>query len=102
MSYGYNSVTAFSKAVTDISDEAVMLLDRLAGERRSAEEKSRPLIFVSQSLDGILLKKAVFEPQGFEDRLLIYSKGFDSHPRMIELLRKLAQKCTRSLFGSTS
>jgi len=58
MSYGYNSSTAFSKAVTDINDEATMLLDRLNGEREGKDQKSRPIIFVSHSLGGIIVKKA--------------------------------------------
>jgi len=57
MSYGYNSRTAFSKAVTDINDEAAMLLDRLDGERQSKDQKTRPIIFVSHSLGGIVVKK---------------------------------------------
>jgi hypothetical protein len=57
MSYGYNSRTAFSKAVTDINDEAAMLLDRLDGERQSKDQKTRPIICVSHSLGGIVVKK---------------------------------------------
>jgi hypothetical protein len=57
MSYGYNSRTAFSKAVTDIDDEAAMLLDRIDGERQSNDQKARPIIFVSHSLGGIVVKK---------------------------------------------
>ena len=55
-SYGYDSWTAFSKAVTNITDEAAMLLDRLDGERQGAA-KMRPIIFVSHSLGGIIVKK---------------------------------------------
>ena len=55
MSYGYNSETVFSKAITDIDDEAAMLLDWLDGERQS--EKIRPIIFVSHNLGGIVVKK---------------------------------------------
>jgi hypothetical protein len=57
LSYGYDSDTAFSKAVTDIDDIAGMLLDRLAGERQSPVEKSRAIIFVAHSLGGIVVKK---------------------------------------------
>jgi hypothetical protein len=57
MSYGYNSDTAFSKAVTDINDEAAMLLNRLNNERCD-KEKTRPIIFISHSLGGIVVKKA--------------------------------------------
>jgi len=48
MSYGYNAHTAFSKAVTDISDVAASLLDRLDNERQPP---------VSLSLGGIIVKK---------------------------------------------
>ena len=57
MSYGYDSDTAFSKAVTDIDDVAAMLLDRLVGERHSPEEKSRAVIFIAHSLGGIVVKR---------------------------------------------
>lgn len=56
-SYGYNSTTAFTAAVTDLDDEAAMLLDRIRGERREAQMASRPIILIAHSLGGILLKK---------------------------------------------
>ena len=56
-SYGYDSSTAFSKAVTDITDEAAMLLDRIKGERKSQAERHRPIILIAHSLGGILVKK---------------------------------------------
>jgi hypothetical protein len=56
-SYGYDSSTAFSKAVTDITDEAGMLLNRIKGERKSQAEHHRPIIFIAHSLGGILVKK---------------------------------------------
>jgi hypothetical protein len=57
MSFGYNSDTAFSAAVTDIDDVALMLLDRMDGERQLEEEKKRPIVFISHSLGGIVVKK---------------------------------------------
>ena len=57
MSYGYNSATAFSKAATDVNDEAAMLLDRLDGEREDQDQLNRPIIFISHSLGGIVVKK---------------------------------------------
>lgn len=56
-SYGYDSRTAFSAAVTDITDEAGMFLDRIQGERITHEDKSRRIVFVAHSLGGILVKK---------------------------------------------
>ncbi|KAL9609828.1 MAG: hypothetical protein Q9167_005433 [Letrouitia subvulpina] len=59
LSFGYDSRTAFTKAVIDIGDVADMLLNRVAGKRESEQEKSRPLIFISHSLGGIVVKKAI-------------------------------------------
>lgn len=56
-SYGYDSRTALSAAVTDITDEAGMFLDRIQGERITLEDKSRRIVFVAHSLGGILVKK---------------------------------------------
>ena len=60
MSFGYDSDTAFSCAVTDITNVAKMLLKRLRGARQSAEEKRRPIVFISHSLGGIVVKKVGF------------------------------------------
>ena len=57
MSFGYDSHTAFTKAVVDIEDIADMLLDRVEGRRESKQERSRRLIFVSHSLGGSMVKK---------------------------------------------
>ncbi|KAL8863359.1 MAG: hypothetical protein Q9178_000039 [Gyalolechia marmorata] len=53
-SFGYDSRTAFAKAVVDIEDVADMLLDGIEGRRDSGQEQSRPLIFVAYSLGGIV------------------------------------------------
>ena len=60
MSFGYDSDIAFSSNVTDITDIAKMLLERLRGERQSDEEKKRPIVFISHSLGGIVVKKVSF------------------------------------------
>ena len=57
MSYGYNSNTAFSRAVTNIEVEAEALLDRLYGNRERDAEKTRPIIFVAHGLGGLIVKK---------------------------------------------
>ena len=57
LSFGYDSRTAFAKAIVDIKDVADMLLDRIEGIRDSDQEQSRPLIFVAHSLGGIIVKK---------------------------------------------
>ncbi|KAI0542415.1 hypothetical protein GGR58DRAFT_496969 [Xylaria digitata] len=53
-SYGYNSRTVFSAAVSDITDEASILLDRIQGEQISDADKKRRIVFVAHSLGGIL------------------------------------------------
>jgi hypothetical protein len=58
MSYGYDSTTAFSKAVMNIKTVAEDLLNRLDGNRDQEEEKMRPILFISHSLGGLVVKKA--------------------------------------------
>lgn len=57
MSYGYNGNTFFSNSIADIDDVAVSLLDSLDGERLSNDCKGNPIIFISHSLGGIVVKK---------------------------------------------
>ena len=60
MSFGYDSDVAFNGNVTDITDVARMLLERLRGERQRDEERKRPIVFISHSLGGIVVKKVGF------------------------------------------
>lgn len=57
MCFGYNSKTAFTKAVTDIEDASRDLLDRLDGMREQQVEKTRPIVLIAHSLGGIISKK---------------------------------------------
>ena len=59
MSYGYDSTTAFSKSVTDIEDQATILIDALHSERASPSEENRPLMFIAHSLGGVIVKKVI-------------------------------------------
>ena len=58
MSFGYDAETAFSQSIADISDVAASLLTRLENERRP-HEHNRPIIFISHSLGGIIVKKVL-------------------------------------------
>lgn len=55
MSYGWNSAV-FGKAVTNLRDEAEMLLQYL-GDKRDGDRRKKPLLFICHSLGGLLVKK---------------------------------------------
>jgi hypothetical protein len=57
LTYGYDSMVAFSKSSADVDDFARDLLQRLKSVRKAAEERARPLYFICHSLGGILFKQ---------------------------------------------
>jgi alpha-beta hydrolase superfamily lysophospholipase len=88
MSFGYDSRTVFTKAVTDIDDVAAMLLDRINGERQSAEEKERPLILIAHSLGGIVVKKVWARTLVLRLILIKFPNlGYDSSSREVNPLQ---------------
>jgi triacylglycerol esterase/lipase EstA (alpha/beta hydrolase family) len=59
MAYGYNANVVQSKAITNVKNEAEILLRYVENNRRLVEERSRPIIFVCHSLGGIVMKKVM-------------------------------------------
>ena len=55
--YGYNSSAVFHASATGINGAAENLLDYLRLERR--QDPKRPIVWVSHSLGGIVVKKAI-------------------------------------------
>ncbi|EON63595.1 hypothetical protein W97_02823 [Coniosporium apollinis CBS 100218] len=58
-SYGYDSSIVFSQSINEIDVEARSLLDRLQGVREETRTPEKPIIFISHSLGGIIVKKAL-------------------------------------------
>ena len=60
MTFGYDSVVAFSNSVAKIEDKALELLNRLSKKRSGAGNgHPRPIVFIGHSLGGIVIKKAL-------------------------------------------
>ncbi|KAE8446972.1 hypothetical protein EG329_011454 [Mollisiaceae sp. DMI_Dod_QoI] len=58
-SFGYNSISYFSKSNANVQDFASELLAAIKSSRRTALEKKRPIVFICHSLGGIVFKQAV-------------------------------------------
>ena len=69
MTFGYNSDVVFSRSSTDLTVVAKKLLKKLRGVRQSDEEKKRPIVFISHSLGGIVVKKVGFPINKLTDEL---------------------------------
>jgi len=62
MTFGYDSVIAFSKSVANIDDKALDLLNRLGTVRayeQTQDSQPRSIMFICHSLGGIIVKKAL-------------------------------------------
>ncbi|KAI9889078.1 MAG: hypothetical protein M1814_005801 [Vezdaea aestivalis] len=62
MTFGYDSMIAFSKSVAKIDDKALDLLNQLTLMRRPLEDsvpRPRPIVFICHSFGGIVVKKAL-------------------------------------------
>jgi hypothetical protein len=65
MSYSYNSIVEFSKAVSGIKIFAEQLLEDLISWRLTVYERERPIIFICHSLGGLVFKQVYITPTLF-------------------------------------
>lgn len=56
-SFGYNSISYFSRANANVEDFASELLASIKSSRRSKLESQRPIVFICHSLGGIVFKQ---------------------------------------------
>lgn len=78
MTFGYDSALAFSNSKAGIRNFATDLLNRIRVVRSSHEAKNRPLVFITHSLGGIVVKKALIlanEAQEFYGNILQSTRG---------------------------
>ncbi len=61
MTFGYDSVVAFSKSVAKMEDKAFQLLDHLSSKQLFATPRapSKPIVLICHSLGGIVAQKAL-------------------------------------------
>ncbi|KAI9765218.1 MAG: hypothetical protein M1840_007710 [Geoglossum simile] len=59
MTFGYNADAAFGNTMADIADYARDLLSSVVDKRKNANEVHRPIVFISHSLGGIIVKQAL-------------------------------------------
>lgn len=64
MSFGYNANTTFTKSVGGISDQSMVLLDRLEGKRMQMYEQQRPIILLAHGLGGLVVKRYSLDTLG--------------------------------------
>jgi hypothetical protein len=67
MTFGYNADAAFGNTTADIVDHAKYLLGSLIDKREEDDEQKRPIIFIANSLGGIVVKQ-VFYNNSFQPR----------------------------------